>query len=98
MRIYSGKVFRLQEHLVRLWESADSIALKIPISLEKLTADVNEAVAKNGLNDGYIRLVVTRGSGPLGLDPTSAAIRKSSSSPTASRCIPNRFTAKAWNW
>ena len=69
MRIYSGKVFRLHEHLVRLWQSANSIALQIPISLEQLTADVNEAVAKNGLDDGYIRLVVTRGAGPLGLDP-----------------------------
>lgn len=69
LRIYSGKVFRLEAHLVRLWESAISIGLKIPITLEQLTADVNETVAKNGLEDGYIRLVVTRGAGPLGLDP-----------------------------
>lgn len=69
LRIYGGKVFRLHQHLLRLWESANSIALQIPISLEQLTADVNEAVSKNGLQDGYIRLVVTRGAGPLGLDP-----------------------------
>lgn len=69
MRIYSGKVFRLQQHLVRLWESALSIGLQIPISPEQLTKDVNETVAKNGLDDGYIRLVVTRGSGSLGIDP-----------------------------
>lgn len=69
LRIYSGKVFRLHEHLVRLYESANSIALQIPITLEQLTADVNETVARNGLEDGYIRLVVTRGAGPLGLDP-----------------------------
>jgi branched-chain amino acid aminotransferase len=69
MRIYGGKVFRLQQHLVRLWQSANSIALQIPLTIEKLTADVNETVAKNGLQDGYIRLVVTRGSGALGLDP-----------------------------
>ena len=69
LRIYSGKVFRLQEHLVRLWESAAAIALEMPISIEQMTADVNETVAKNGLADGYIRLVVTRGSGALGLDP-----------------------------
>lgn len=69
MRIYSGKVFRLQEHLIRLWESSLSIGLAIPITIEQLTADVNECVKKNGLDDGYIRLVVTRGSGSLGIDP-----------------------------
>lgn len=69
LRIYSGKVFRLHQHLVRLWESAAAIALPMPLTIEKLTADVNETVAKNGLSDGYIRLVVTRGAGPLGLDP-----------------------------
>jgi branched-chain amino acid aminotransferase len=69
MRIYSGKVFRLQEHLVRLWESSLSIGLAIPISIQQLTADVNQCVQKNGLDDGYIRLIVTRGSGSLGIDP-----------------------------
>lgn len=69
MRIYGGKVFRLREHLIRLWESAASIGLQIPLSIDKLTADVDQCVAKNGLDDGYIRLVVTRGSGALGLDP-----------------------------
>lgn len=69
MRIYNGKVFRLQEHLLRLWESALAISLKIPINFEQLTNDVNEAVSRNGLQDGYIRLIVTRGAGALGLDP-----------------------------
>jgi branched-chain amino acid aminotransferase len=69
MRIYGGKVFRLQQHLVRLWESALSIGLQIPISPEQMTTDVNETVTKNELADGYIRLVVTRGSGSLGIDP-----------------------------
>ena len=69
LRIYSGKVFRLHEHLVRLWESARAIDLEIPISIEQLTDDTNATVAKNGLTDGYIRLVVTRGGGSLGLDP-----------------------------
>lgn len=69
MRIYSGRVFRLHQHLVRLWESAAAIALSMPMSIEQLTDDVNQCVAKNGLSDGYIRLVVTRGSGALGLDP-----------------------------
>jgi len=69
MRIYSGKVFRLHQHLLRLWESAAAISLQIPMDLEKLTRDVKEAVARNGLQDGYIRLIVTRGAGALGLDP-----------------------------
>ncbi|MDA9840205.1 branched-chain-amino-acid transaminase [Rubripirellula sp.] len=69
MRIYSGKVFRLHEHLVRLWESAAAISLQIPISIEQLTEDVNEAVNRNRLEEGYIRLIVTRGAGALGLDP-----------------------------
>jgi branched-chain amino acid aminotransferase len=69
MRIYGGRVFRLREHLLRLWDSAASIGLKIPTPLEQLTSDVNECVAKNGLDEGYIRLLVTRGSGALGLDP-----------------------------
>ncbi|MCO8125523.1 branched-chain-amino-acid transaminase [Stieleria sp. TO1_6] len=69
MRSYGGKVFRLEQHLERLDESARAIALKLPISMQQLATDVNETVAKNGLDDGYIRLIVTRGSGPLGLDP-----------------------------
>lgn len=69
MRIYSGKVFRLQTHLERLYESARAIALQIPYSIEQLTDDVNETVEKNGLDNGYIRLVVTRGGNQLGLDP-----------------------------
>jgi branched-chain amino acid aminotransferase len=69
MRIYGGKVFRLREHLVRLWESAASIGLHIPFTPETLSVDVNACVAKNGLQEGYIRLLVTRGSGALGLDP-----------------------------
>jgi branched-chain amino acid aminotransferase len=73
LRIYSGKVFRLQQHLVRLWESALSIGLTIPIPMEDLTRDVNQCVAKSGLEDGYIRLVVTRGAGALGIDPNKCS-------------------------
>ena len=69
MRIYSGKVFRLHQHLVRLWESGRAIGLEMPIGLEEMTTAVNDTVAKNGLTDGYIRLLVTRGAGALGLDP-----------------------------
>ena len=69
LRSYGGKVFRLQEHLVRLYESAKAIWLTIPIPIEQMTKDVNETLKVNNLSDAYIRLVVTRGSGSLGLDP-----------------------------
>lgn len=69
MRSYAGKVFRLTEHLDRIWESAQSIWLKIPIAKDDLAAAVNETLKLNGLEDGYVRLVITRGAGTLGLDP-----------------------------
>ncbi|MGC3969659.1 MAG: branched-chain-amino-acid transaminase [Pirellulales bacterium] len=69
LRSYGGKVFRLKEHLVRLYESAKAIWLTIPISLDEMTAAVNETLKVNNLSDAYIRLVVTRGAGSLGLDP-----------------------------
>ncbi len=73
LRIYSNKVFKLKEHLDRLYESANHICLQIPLSLEAMTEAVNKTVAANTLADGYIRLVVTRGVGNLGLDPRSCA-------------------------
>lgn len=69
MRSYSGKVFQLQEHLDRLWESARAIQLQIPGSQEEMATAVKETLRRNKLIDAYIRLVVTRGSGTLGLDP-----------------------------
>jgi branched-chain amino acid aminotransferase len=69
MRSYSGKVFRLEQHLDRLYESALAICLAIPISKEQMALDVNKTLQVNSLTNAYIRLVVTRGSGSLGLDP-----------------------------
>lgn len=71
IRVYDGNVFRLKEHLIRLYESAKSILLTIPYSLEELTKIVVDTVNRNNLHSGYIRLVVSRGEGNLGLDPTS---------------------------
>jgi branched-chain amino acid aminotransferase len=73
MRSYSGKVFRLEQHLDRLWKSAKAIWLEIPMSREALASAVNETLATNGIRDGYIRLVVTRGAGALGLDPNKTS-------------------------
>ncbi len=69
MRSYSGQVFRLDEHLDRLYESARAIHLVIPIDKQSMAAAVNETLKRNSLRDAYIRLVVTRGAGSLGLDP-----------------------------
>ncbi|XZE42987.1 branched-chain-amino-acid transaminase [Pirellulaceae bacterium SH467] len=73
MRSYSGKVFRLQEHLDRLYESARAICLEIPISKEEMEKATYATLQKNNLVDAYIRLVVTRGSGSLGLDPNKTS-------------------------
>src|SRR5690606_27729460 len=69
IRIYNGCIFRLKEHLERLWESAHYIKLQIPLSYDELVEALKTTVKANGLKDGYIRLVVTRGIGDLGLDP-----------------------------
>ena len=70
MRSYGGRVFRIDAHLDRLWESAAAIFLEIPISKEAMVEAINETLATNEILDGYIRLVVTRGAGTLGIDPT----------------------------
>lgn len=68
IRIYNGNVFLEQEHIDRLYESALAIRLEIPMTKSELSAEIRKTVAANGLVDGYIRLVVTRGGGSLGLD------------------------------
>jgi branched-chain amino acid aminotransferase len=70
IRFYNGRVFRLEEHLERLWDSARSICLEIPMTLEEMTKALLETIRQNGLREGYIRLIVTRGVGNLGLNPT----------------------------
>jgi branched-chain amino acid aminotransferase len=70
IRFYNGRVFRLEEHLLRLWDSARSICLEIPMTMQDMTEAVLETIRQNHLRDGYIRLLVTRGIGNLGLNPT----------------------------
>lgn len=69
IRIYDGNIFRCKEHLDRLYDSAKSIMLDIPLSYEQMLAALVETIRKNNMRDGYIRLVVSRGPGNLGLDP-----------------------------
>ena len=69
IRFYNRRVFRLDEHMERLYASARSILLTIPLSPEEMIAAVQETCRANELDNGYIRLVVTRGTGPMGLSP-----------------------------
>ena len=69
IRAYNGRVFKLKEHIDRLFKSAKAILLTIPLSHEEMMCAVVETCRRNKLRDGYIRLVVTRGVGTLGLNP-----------------------------
>jgi len=69
IRSYDGLVFKLKEHLDRFFESAKTLMLKIPLSRQEITGAIIQTLAANRLKDAYIRLVVTRGEGDLGLDP-----------------------------
>lgn len=69
IRFYNGRVFKLEEHLERLWDSARSICLEIPIGRNEMTEALLETIRQNDLREGYIRLIVTRGVGNLGLNP-----------------------------
>ncbi len=69
IRLYNGRVFKLDEHIDRLYDSARAIAMEIPISKAEMVAATLESCRVNGLRDGYIRLLVTRGVGDLGLNP-----------------------------
>lgn len=69
IRVYGRRVFRLRQHVDRLYASAKGVWIEIPMAKDAMQRLVEEAVAKSGLEDAYIRLVVTRGIGDLGLDP-----------------------------
>ena len=69
IRFYNGRVFQMEAHIDRLWESARSICLEIPISRQEMDEALLETIRQNGLRDGYVRLIVTRGVGNLGLNP-----------------------------
>jgi len=71
IRFYSGKIFMIDAHVRRLYDSAKAIRLQIPMSPEKMKEALVETVKANNMVDGYIRLVVTRGEGCLGVSPTT---------------------------
>jgi branched-chain amino acid aminotransferase len=69
IRVYNGKIFEMEAHLRRLWDSAKVIRLVIPMTVEEMKGALNQTVEANHLANGYIRLIVTRGIGDLGLNP-----------------------------
>lgn len=69
MRVYGGKPFRMDEHIGRLYDSAKAIWLVVPIPVEEMARVTVEGVTRAGINEGYLRHIVTRGMGDLGLDP-----------------------------
>ena len=69
IRAYNSRIFRCEEHIDRLYAAAKAIMLNIPISKQEMTEVLLETCRKNNIKDGYIRLVVTRGKGDLGLNP-----------------------------
>ncbi|KIL41032.1 branched-chain amino acid aminotransferase [Gordoniibacillus kamchatkensis] len=69
IRVYNGNIFKCKEHLDRLYDSAKSIMLDVPLAPAEMERALVETIRKNELRDGYIRLVVSRGPGDLGLDP-----------------------------
>lgn len=74
MRTYQGKVFKLEEHLSRLYESAKSIELEIPLSKDELAKDIYRTLRRNNLAYPYLRLIVTRGKGSQGIDPRNCPV------------------------
>lgn len=73
IRVYSGRVFKLDEHVRRLYDSAKAILLDIPMPPEEMKRVIVEAVRRNGMHDAYVRPIVTRGRGDLGIDPRKCA-------------------------
>ncbi|MGB3920638.1 branched-chain-amino-acid transaminase [Methanothrix sp.] len=69
IRAYEGRVFRLEDHVRRLFDSAQAIMLSIPLSQEEMALAIRETLRKNNLRDAYVRPIVSRGYGDLGLDP-----------------------------
>ena len=71
IRVYDGNIFRLTEHIERMYESAKTIGLEVPMTFEEVEAATVQTVEANGMREAYIRLVITRGRGDLGIDPST---------------------------
>ena len=71
IRYYNGKIFREKQHIDRLWDSAKTVNIKIPMTKQEVVKAINDTVKANNFTDAYIRLIVSRGAGNLGIDPRS---------------------------
>ncbi len=91
IRAYHGRVFKLQEHLQRMYDGAHCLNLQIPYSLEEMKEIVLETLRANELRDAYIRLVVTRGVGDLGLDPRKCPVATVFCIATSISLYPDEF-------
>src|SRR5256714_11302025 len=74
IRVYQGRIFKCQQHMDRLYRCAEEIALKIPITSDEMVTVQRQCIEANNITEGYIRLVVTRGYGTLGLDPRKCPV------------------------
>jgi branched-chain amino acid aminotransferase len=74
IRVYNGKIFKCKEHVDRLYDSAHALRINIPMNKAQMTTEIEKTLKINGLKDAYIRLVVTRGVGDLGLDPNKCSV------------------------
>lgn len=74
IRVYKGKIFKCAQHMDRLWRCAEAIQMKIPMTREDMVDVQRRCIAANNLTDAYIRLIVTRGAGGLGLDPRKCPV------------------------
>ncbi|MGD9691021.1 MAG: branched-chain-amino-acid transaminase [Phycisphaerales bacterium] len=74
IRVYKGKIFKCGQHMERLWRCAEMIRLRIPVSRDEMVQILRDCVEANNLSEGYIRLVVSRGYGTLGLDPRKCPV------------------------
>ncbi len=74
IRVYQGRIFKCKQHMDRLYRCAESIHLKIPITPEEMVTVQRQCIEANNITEGYIRLVVTRGYGTLGLDPRKCPV------------------------
>jgi len=97
--VYNGRIFRLEQHLERLYESANTIGLKVPLTPEQFKEAIVETVKRNKLKEGYIRPIVTRGPGKMGLNPKNCKTPSVIIIPQTVENYPNltlgRKTAKA---
>lgn len=94
IRAYHGRVFKLQEHLQRMYDGAHCLSLEIPYSQDEMKDIVLETLRANGLRDAYIRLVVTRGVGDLGLDPRKCPVATVFCIATSISLYPEEFYRK----